>query len=479
MTQRLKAIILALLLILAPAAASAQSKAKGRDIKSVQKEQKEVSAQVKKADRAISLNTRETERNLNRLSVLRRQVADSREAIKASQSSIDSLDRSIAARTDSLRALESRLAALKKSYADALRRQQLYPKANSPLAFIFSAKSVTDAYRRMRYLRQYDHWQAVRSEELGRAARAVASAKEALESTRAQQAAAHATLSSQRDRLAREEQETDAAVAALRKEGQALKEVLAEQQRRAAALDRELDRLIAEEQARQERERKAAEERRRQEEERRKKAEAEAAANAAKEKASKEKGAKDKAGKADKGKADKKAETPGTDTKPASPPATKPASPKPLDAEAEADRKLSGSFASNKGRLLFPVAGRYRIARGFGLQNHPELKNVKTNNSGIDIEVSPGTDARAIFEGKVSAIFRLPGFANIVMVRHGDYISLYANLSSTYVTKGQEVKAGQAIGRILTQSAEEGGATTFHFELRRERDKLNPLEWVK
>lgn len=474
MIKRLTAIIFTLALL--TASASAQSKAKRRDINSVQKEQKEVSAKVKETGRAVTLNTRETERNLNRLSALRRQVAESREAIKVSQLSIDSLDRAIATRTDSLRILETRLSSLKKSYADALRRQQLYPKTNSPLAFIFSARSVTDAYRRMRYLRQYDHWQAVRANELSRAANAVADAKKALEGTRAKQAEAHANLSSQRDRLAREEQATDATVAALRKEGQALKEVLAEQQRRAAALDRELDRLIAEEQARQERERRAAEERRRREaEEKRKKAEAEAAAKAAKEKADKDKTSKDKSSKGSKGDSGKKNEP----VTPAPKPAAKPATPPPLDSEAEADRKLTGSFASNKGRLLFPVAGRYRIVRGFGLQNHPELKNVKTNNSGIDIEVAPGTDARAVFEGKVSAIFRLPGFANIVMVRHGDYISLYANLSSTYVTKGQEVKAGQAIGRILTQSEEEGGATTFHFELRRERDKLNPLEWVK
>lgn len=475
MIKRLTALAFTLTLLVAPASAQSKAGAKSRDINSVKKEQKEVTARVKETDRAVSLNTRETERNLNRLSALRRQVAESREAIKASQLSIDSLDRAIATRTDSLRVLETRLSSLKKSFADALRRQQLYPKTNSPLAFIFSARSVTDAYRRMRYLRQYDHWQAVRSNELSRAANAVAEAKQALEGTRAKQAEAHANLNSRRDRLAREEQATDATVAALRKEGKALKEVLAEQQRRSAALDRELDRLIAEEQARQERERRAAEERRRREaEEKRKKAEAEAAAKAAHEKADKDKTAKDK-NKGSKGDSGKKDETP----KPAVKPAAKPATPPPLDSEAEADRKLTGSFASNKGRLLFPVAGRYRIARGFGLQNHPELKNVKTNNSGIDIEVAPGTDARAVFQGKVSAIFRLPGFANIVMVRHGDYISLYANLSSTYVTKGQEVKAGQSIGRILTQSEEEGGATTFHFELRREREKLNPLEWVK
>ncbi|MCM1029198.1 MAG: peptidoglycan DD-metalloendopeptidase family protein [Alloprevotella sp.] len=429
-----------------------------RDIKSVKREQKEATAAVAKAGKAVDANIRETERSLNRLSFLQRQSQESRAAVNASQASIDSIDRAIAARTDTIKILNSRLSRLRASYADALRRQQLYPDVKSPLAFIFSANSVSDAYRRMRYLRQYDHWRSIRAAELTEAAKDVERAKARLEGSRQQLAVAHASLQRHRTSLEREQRSTDSIVASLRKEGNALRQALAEKQRRADALDRELDRLIAEEQARIERERKAAEERRKKEAEERRKKEAEAAAKKQSAKAGSQK---------TEAKTESKAKTAEATAK------------KPLDAEAEADRKLTGSFESNKGRLLFPVAGRYRITRGFGLQSHPELKHVKTNNSGIDIEVAPGSDARAIFNGRVSAIFRLPGYANIVMIRHGDYISLYANLSATYVSKGQEVKTGQAVGRILTQSEEEGGATTFHFELRRERAKLNPLEWVK
>lgn len=417
-----------------------------RDIKSVKREKQAIAAEVKKTDRALDANSRETERNLNRLNILQRQVAESREAIAVSQTGIDSLDRAIGRSADSLRVLTDRLDLLRVSYAKALSRQQLYPDVNSPLAFIFSASSVNDAYRRMRYLRQYDRWRAIRTNELRQAALDVEKAKTRLEASKSERTRALTLLQKQRDGLAREQSTTDSLVKALRKEGKSLRAVLAEKQRRADALDRELDRLIAEEQARIEAERKAAEERRRREAEAKKK-KAQPKSEARKEPAKTEKPA---------GKTVKE-----------------------LDAVAEADRKLSGSFAANKGRLLFPVAVRYRIVRGFGLQNHPELKHVKTNNSGIDIEVAPGTDARAIFDGHVSAIFRLPGYANIVMVRHGEYISLYANLASVYVAKGQTVKAGQAIGRILTGSEEDGGATTFHFELRRERAKLNPLDWVK
>lgn len=423
-----------------------------RDIKSVKREQKAVAAEVRKTDAALSLNMRETERNLGRLNLLQRRVAESREAIAVSQRGVDSLDAAIGRRNDTITLLSSRLNTLRDSYARALRRQQLYPRVNSPIAFIFSASSAADAYRRIRYLREYDRWRSARTHELTAAAEAVKEARAHLESTRSVRAAALDDLHRQRAGLAREEASTDSLVKSLRTQGKTLRAVLAEKQRRADALDRELDRLIAEEQARQEAERRAAEERRRKEQQ------AKAAKSSAKTSAKGSEGT----GKGTAKAAGNKAKSVAT-----------------LDSEAAADRKLSGSFEANKGRLLFPVAGRYRIVRGYGLQNHPELKHVKTNNNGIDIEVAPGTDARAVFDGHVSAIFRLPGYANIVMVRHGKYISLYANLASTYVAKGQEVKAGQPVGRILTESEADGGATTFHFELRRERAKLNPLEWVR
>lgn len=423
-----------------------------RDIKSVKREQKAVAAEVRKTDAALSLNMRETERNLGRLNLLQRRVAESREAIAVSQRGVDSLDAAIGRRNDTITLLTSRLNTLRDSYARALRRQQLYPRVNSPIAFIFSASSAADAYRRIRYLREYDRWRSARTHELTAAAEAVKEARAHLENTRSVRAAALDDLHRQRAGLAREEASTDSLVKSLRTQGKTLRAVLAEKQRRADALDRELDRLIAEEQARQEAERRAAEERRRKEQQ------AKAAKPSAKTSAKGSEGT----GKGTAKAAGNKARSVAT-----------------LDSEAAADRKLSGSFEANKGRLLFPVAGRYRIVRGYGLQNHPELKHVRTNNNGIDIEVAPGTDARAIFDGHVSAIFRLPGYANIVMVRHGKFISLYANLASTYVTKGQEVKAGQPIGRILTESEADGGATTFHFELRRERAKLNPLEWVR
>ena len=95
----------------------------------------------------------------------------------------------------------------------------------------------------------------------------------------------------------------------------------------------------------------------------------------------------------------------------------------------KAEKQLSDNFANNRGRLPYPVAGRHTIVSTFGEQQHQELKYVRTSNSGIDIQTSPGADARAVFNGEVTRVFVVPGYNNSVIVRHGNYLTVYSNLS--------------------------------------------------
>ena len=116
--------------------------------------------------------------------------------------------------------------------------------------------------------------------------------------------------------------------------------------------------------------------------------------------------------------------------------------------------------------------------RRFGRQPHPTLRHVETENSGIDIEVSSGSSARAVFAGTVSAIFKQDGFNSIVMIRHGNYITIYAGLAGVNVRQGDVVKAGQSLGKIYSDP-DDGNRTILHFEIRNERQKLNPTQWVR
>jgi len=416
-----------------------------RDIGNVKKEQQATQREIKETSKQLSKKAREAERELNKLSDLRTRISKSTNAISAVQADIDSLDTRIGFMSDSLSRLISRRDSLREAYVAALRSMQGQRGAMGELAYIFSAKSFTEAFRRVRYMREFAEWSSRRRTELDIASQRVENHKLHMNNLHRQRASSLSSLTQQRKALECQREESDKLVAKLKKEEKSLRAALREKEKRKKALDAELDRLIAAEQARAEKARREAEA----------KAKAQARAKA-KAKAEKNSG-KQSSSTASKSSA-KKADV--------------------ISGMAEADRKLNGSFESNKGRLLFPVSGRYRIVRGFGRQKHPELEYVETDNSGIDIEASSGASARAIFDGKVSAIFKQPGFNTIVMVRHGSYLSIYANLTSLNVKVGDNVKANQRIGLIYADP-EEGGKSILHFELRKERQKLNPTLWVK
>lgn len=140
-----------------------------------------------------------------------------------------------------------------------------------------------------------------------------------------------------------------------------------------------------------------------------------------------------------------------------------------FDISAE-DRKLSSSFASNRGRLPMPITGSYKIVSHFGTNTVEGLKNVQLDNKGINIQGQPGCQARSIFNGEVSAVFGYGG-KMAVMVRHGEYISVYFNLSSVSVSKGQQVTTRQTLGTV-------GSNNILQFQLRKQTGKLNPEQWL-
>lgn len=142
------------------------------------------------------------------------------------------------------------------------------------------------------------------------------------------------------------------------------------------------------------------------------------------------------------------------------------------------DTKLTGSFASNKGRLPRPVDRAATVVSTFGRHSHAELAKVQTQNNGIDFETSPGARAVSVFPGVVSMVIVMEGFQNVVIVRHGEYLTVYAGIGSLNVRKGQSVEAGQSLGTIASDPAD-GNRTRLHFEVRHEKQKLNPADWLR
>ncbi|NQV03489.1 MAG: peptidoglycan DD-metalloendopeptidase family protein [Bacteroidia bacterium] len=140
-----------------------------------------------------------------------------------------------------------------------------------------------------------------------------------------------------------------------------------------------------------------------------------------------------------------------------------------------AEMRLSSNFAANKGRLPWPT-NQGVVTSTFGEHQHPVLKYVKVNNNGIDIMVSQNAPVKAVFNGVVSKVLSIPNLNNVVMLRHGDYLTVYSNLEEVMVTNGQAVVTGQVIGK--THYDQDEGKSELNFQVWHAKNILNPQHWL-
>lgn len=138
------------------------------------------------------------------------------------------------------------------------------------------------------------------------------------------------------------------------------------------------------------------------------------------------------------------------------------------------EQTLNASFINNKGRLPWPVAKGAKVS-DFGSYPHPDVPSVQVDNHGIDIMVEAGTPARAVFEGVVTGVMNILG-TTVVMVRHGEYLTVYQNLSSASVKKGDKVSTKQTIGTVAKSSS--SNTYELHFEIWKNDRYINPNEWL-
>ncbi|MCH5347338.1 MAG: peptidoglycan DD-metalloendopeptidase family protein [Muribaculaceae bacterium] len=426
------------------------SSSTSRSANTVKREQKATRDEINRTRRDLEDTRRMTSRELSNLESIRADIDQNVSQIKEYQTSIDSLENLMVNLGDSIVIMETELAKLRQGYANELRQMQPSLRPMGRLAFIFGGKSIGEIYQRLRYTGEFNRWRRERSQRLQRATIELDRRHQRLSAIDASRRQALNDLNITRNTLAASERKSQNIVASLRQNEAQLQQELEERERRARNLDNELDRIIQEEQ------RAAAERQRR----------------------------------ADQKK--KAAQSRSSNTKPATTqPSTKPSKTASPSTPATASNSTSsassgsakpttaavttGSFASAKGKLMSPVTGSYKIIKRFGRQQHPDLPHVTIDNPGVDFETSSGASARAVFGGVVSAIFKQDGYNTIVMVRHGDYLTIYGGLDNISVRSGETVSAGQSLGRVTGDSE---GRPILHFEVRHERTKLNPLSWI-
>ncbi len=138
-------------------------------------------------------------------------------------------------------------------------------------------------------------------------------------------------------------------------------------------------------------------------------------------------------------------------------------------------QQLSNSFASNRGKLPWPVA-KGIISERFGVHPHPLMPNIDINNNGVDISTSAGSLTRAVFDGEVKAVVNMPGAGQFILIRHGEFLTIYSNLKDVYVKVGDKVKTKQNIGSIVYD--EDDSKTLLHFEVWKGQTKMDPEDWL-
>ncbi|MBR0273512.1 MAG: peptidoglycan DD-metalloendopeptidase family protein [Bacteroidaceae bacterium] len=348
---------------------------------------------------------------------------------------IDTLENRITVLQAEHQMLTEQLAQRKQKYIQSLRSGRYSQNLRNPALFILSAESFPQLYRRMRYAREFAALQKRLGIQVIEQQNLVRDKQNQLLDAKQEKTSTMREVIRQRKQLATQHSIVKTNAEQLRKRQKQIEKEVAEQQKQLNALNIKIDRLIQIE---------IEQARKRAEAEARKKREAEERARAAK----------------------KQSATKGTTkTQPAK---TTPPS-KWLTTE---DQKLNGNLEQNKGRLPVPITGPYRIDRRFGLTH--VTASVVLDNKGVNYQGQAGAHARAVFDGEVSAVFQLGSLRN-VLVRHGSYISVYCNLSSTIVTRGQKVKARDILGTV---APDDKGNFILHFQLRKETAKLNPEQWI-
>lgn len=428
-----------------------------KKIKKLQSERTTLEKQISDSEKLLKTTKKDVASQLNNLMVISSQITKQQNYVQSVHNEVSALQGDITSLQKQLTALEKDLADCKQKYRRAVTQLNRNRLGQSKWKFILSANSFRQMSRRMRYITEYSKYQRAQGDIIRQKEDTIKAKRAELLATKQEKNALLQEGKEQQARLEQQKQDRQKVVNNLNAKQKQLQNTIAQNKKRQKQLDARIDKLIQEEIAAAERRRKAAEARRRAEAERKRKEEERRAAAANKKAAA---GKKPSA-------SNKK-----SSTKP-SKPAERTATPRFYE-EDNADRALNGSFQANKGRLPMPITGSYFISAHYGQYNVEGLRGVQLDNKGINITGQQGAQARSVFAGEVTAIFSLGGMHNVI-VRHGSYMSVYCNLANCVVKRGQKVSARQLLGRVATDAS---GNCTLHFQLRREREKLNPEPWL-
>lgn len=396
--------------------------------------------ELEQLNRELEANQNNKKMNLKQLNLLKAQISLRTSKIATINSEIGLLNNQIQESNNTVHTLQGQLDQLKKEYAAMVLFAYHNQSSYNQLMFVFASENFNQAYKRMKYLQQFGSYRERQAESIRGTQNELHTKIDELDKSKKNKSDLLADQEKEKANLGKAKKDEDEIISELSRQQGQIKQQQRDKQNKISDMNRAINAAIR---------REVEEARRKAEEEARKREAAEAA----------------------KAKAEGRAVEPSTVKK-----ITKNSSASEvLNATPEA-AKLSNDFLGNKGRLPWPVSNSGGITRGFGPYTDGGIRN---ESKGVDIRTEKNATMRAVFNGEVSNVVNVSG-SYMVIVIHGEYFTVYGNLRSVSVSKGQKVSIKQIIGVVDTDN--DTGMAIAHFELwksgKKDMDAVNPMAWL-
>ena len=382
-------------------------------------EKQQLEKEIAQQKKLLEATKKDKTASLKDIQLITNQIKRQEQLIRVINDEMSSLDHDIEENTKELNALKGKLDILVDEYKRSVYTAYKYRNVINKAGFVLSSESFTQASRRMNYLQEYSRSLNQQLATILRTQNDIKKKDTILRQNKAEKTQLFQEKNDEKQNLSKQQQEKNRIVANLKKKESQINSEITKKIKRQKQIDDAIKKIIAEEIAA--RERRAAEE----------------------------------------------AKKKGTTTTASSKTTAIGLTPE--------EATLASNFESNKGKLPWPVE-KGTIITNFGTYSHPEVSSVKITNNGIDILTEKNAPVRAVFNGVVSRVFDMDG-TKIVMIRHGNYITVYSNLSTVNVKQDSKITTKQIIG--YARSAPGETTSELHFEIYKDKNSQNPALWIK
>lgn len=388
-----------------------------QDRKKLEAEKAKIEREIAKINSILN-ETKKTKRlSASQLNILRKKIRDREKLIANISKQTQALNGEIQNTQKSILQLNEEINFLKKEYIQMLRMAQKNKTSANRLLFIFSAKDYSQAYQRYVFFKQYGQLQKQKMFEIQQKTNELEKKTNELVVKKVNQESLLSQQEKQKSELTKEQRIKQSTINSLQKKERQLANQIKEKQARRKKLQNQINAAIQAEVKRQ-------------------------AQIAAKSKTKDE---------------------------------SKTSSKEYVMSATPEEIQLSKDFTSNKGRLPWPTEHGI-ITSNYGTHPHPDIKGVMIENLGVDIRTKRGSSVRAVFDGEVVRVFTGPNGQKVIILRHGEYMTVYTNLSNVFVSSGNKVKTKQSIGTIHTNTED---VTEINFQVWKGNNRQNPSTWIK